>query len=203
MTRRRYARSGTTCAILRVVERSVGFGPIATRQARVLILGSLPGVRSLADSEYYAQPQNAFWNIMGALIGAGPQLAYAARLERLTRYRIALWDVIRSAVRAGSMDSAIERNTIRANDFVTFLSAHPRIELVCFNGKTAASLWRRMVVPTLPPEHAAIGTQVLPSTSPAYASMRVDRKLERWRAALEPLDLGFAPRRERCARDSS
>ena len=189
MTQRLPAKSRATLASSirrREAARSIGFGPVATPQARVLILGSLPGVRSLADREYYAQPQNAFWRIMDALIGAGPQLPYAARLERLKRRGIALWDVIRSAVRAGSMDSAIERNTIHANDFAAFFTAHSRIELVCFNGQTAANLWRRTVVPALSLEHASIATRILPSTSPAYASMRLDGKLERWHEALEP-----------------
>ena len=165
---------------------SIGLSPIADSCARVLILGSLPGVRSLAQNEYYAQPQNAFWRIMDALIGAGPSLDYERRVERVRASGLAVWDVIRAAVRAGSLDSAIDRATIEANDFATFFAAHRELVLVCFNGRTAAELWRRRVVPTLTREWRAIETRVLPSTSPAYAGMPFEEKLRRWRAALAP-----------------
>lgn len=165
---------------------SIGFPPVATRNARVLILGSLPGVRSLVDAQYYAQPQNAFWRIMDELIDAGPQVDYALRLERMKARRIALWDVVRSAVRPGSMDSAIRRDTIEANDFAGFFATHREIALVCFNGRTAAELWKRRVSPILPEEHARVATTVLPSTSPAYAGMAFAEKLSRWRGVLGP-----------------
>ena len=177
--------------------RSVGFAPIAAPDARVLILGSLPGVRSLRDNEYYAQPQNAFWRIMGALIGAGPDVDYALRLERMKTHRLALWDVIRSAVRAGSMDNAIARDTIKPNDFAAFLATHAEIVHVCFNGRTAAALWKREVAPTLPAEHARLVTSLLPSTSPAYAGMPYREKLESWRAVLSPYCAANVVRRRR------
>ncbi len=161
---------------------SSGFPPVARRDARVLILGSLPGVRSIQEQQYYAQPRNAFWRIMGELAGAGPRLGYAARLSQLKRHRIALWDVAAAAVRPGSLDSAIVHASVEANDFGAFLAAHRRIELICFNGAKAAELFRRLVLPALGEPFASIPSQRMPSTSPAHAGMPYARKLEAWSA---------------------
>jgi hypoxanthine-DNA glycosylase len=166
------------------VALSVGFPPVADDRARVLVLGSLPGRRSLEAREYYAQPQNAFWRIMGRLFGAEPSLAYEQRLTRLRAARIALWDVLAAGEREGSLDTSIVRASMVVNDFGSFLADHREIELVCFNGRTAAELYRRRVVPQLGAEPAALATRLLPSTSPAYASLRFEQKLERWSVAL-------------------
>jgi TDG/mug DNA glycosylase family protein len=163
---------------------SVGFPPVATPRATVLILGSLPGKLSLERGEYYAQPRNAFWPMMGRLYGASPELPYAERLRRLTGQEIALWDVCASAHRPGSLDSAIRHSTIVPNDFTTFLAGHRRIALICFNGAKAESLYRRKVLPGLPAPARDIRRALLPSTSPAHAAMRFDEKLRRWKAAL-------------------
>ena len=163
---------------------SVGFPPVADARARVLVLGTLPGRRSLEAREYYAQPQNAFWRIMGRLFGAEPQLPYEQRLEKLHAARVAVWDVLAAGEREGSLDSSIVPRSIVVNDFGSFLARHGRIELVCFNGRTAAELYRRKVVPQLTPERAALATRLLPSTSPAYASLRFEQKLALWSAAL-------------------
>jgi hypoxanthine-DNA glycosylase len=150
----------------------------------VLVLGSLPGVKSLEMHEYYAQPHNAFWRIMGRLFGAEPALPYAARLEQLRAHGIAVWDVLAAGEREGSLDSSIVPSTIVVNGFGEFLAQHRGIRSILFNGNTAAGLYRRKVHPGLAPEQAAITTQVLPSTSPAYATLRFEQKLERWAAAL-------------------
>jgi len=160
---------------------SRGFPPIAAPDARVLILGSLPGQASLAAGQYYAQPQNAFWKIMGELFGAGPELAYAERAGRLRAQGIALWDVCAAAVRPGSLDAAIERDSILINDFTGFHAAHPRIAHVCANGGTAFRLYQQRVQPVLPVRHAALPLHRLPSTSPAHATLRFAQKLEQWR----------------------
>jgi hypoxanthine-DNA glycosylase len=164
---------------------SVGFPPIADARARVLVLGSLPGRRSLEMSQYYAQPQNAFWRIMGALFGAGLDVPYDERAARLRDRGIALWDVVAAAEREGSLDTSIVGASIVVNDFASFFARHRGIELVCFNGGKAAELYRRRVLATLPPLAAAVPTRSLPSTSPAHASLRFEQKLERWAAALE------------------
>ena len=169
------------------VPLSVGFPPVANARARVLVLGSLPGRKSLELREYYAQPYNAFWRIMGALVGADSKLAYGKRLAKLRASGLAVWDVLASGEREGSLDSAIVQSTILCNDFNGFFASHTKIRAVCFNGNTAANLYRRKVLPGLEPAWAALATHVLPSTSPAYASLRFEQKLERWSACLRPL----------------
>ena len=168
------------------VALSVGFPPIADAAARVLVLGSLPGRKSLDLREYYAQPYNVFWRIMGELFGAGPTLEYQARLVRLRAHGVAVWDVLAAGEREGSLDSAIVPTSIVVNDFNAFFGRHRRIGLICFNGNTAAGLFRRKVQPDLAPEWAAIERHALPSTSPAYASLRFEQKLARWAAVLGP-----------------
>jgi len=163
---------------------SVGFPPIADGAARVLVLGSLPGRKSLEMGQYYAQPHNAFWKIMEALFRAGPTLPYEERLTRLRAHGIAVWDVLAAGEREGSLDSAIVRSSMVVNDFGRFFAAHPRIGLICFNGGTAAALFRRSVQPSLGSEWAGVDTHVLPSTSPAHAALRFEQKLARWSAAL-------------------
>lgn len=161
-----------------------GFPPIADAHARVLILGSLPGQESLRQQQYYAQPRNAFWKIMGALFGAGPESTYTERAQRLVRNGIALWDVCAAAQRPGSLDAAIVHASVVPNDFAAFLAAHPHIGLIGFNGGKAAALYRRLVLPGLPTALAAIRCETLPSTSPAHAAMRFEQKLARWAAVL-------------------
>jgi hypoxanthine-DNA glycosylase len=162
-----------------------GFPPIADAQARVLILGSLPGQVSLRRQQYYAQPQNAFWKIMGRLFDAGPELPYDERARRLVAQGIALWDVCAAAQRPGSLDASIVHSSVVANDFAAFIESHPRVHLICFNGAKAADLYRRIVLPTLPATLRPVGYETLPSTSPAHASMRFDEKLARWSVVLD------------------
>ena len=129
--------------------KSASFQAVAGPDARVLILGTLPGEVSLKKREYYAQPRNAFWQIMSEMVGAELTLPYAERLRRLVTHRIALWDVCHRAMRPGSADSAIQPATIRPNNIYRFLNAHTAVELICFNGAKASALFRRYVVPTL------------------------------------------------------
>jgi hypoxanthine-DNA glycosylase len=162
-----------------------GFPPIADAHARVLILGSLPGQVSLRHQQYYAQPQNAFWKIMGRLFGAGPELSYEERAQRLIEQGIALWDVCAAAQRPGSLDAAIVHSSVVPNDLAAFIEAHPGVGLICFNGGKAADLYRRLVLPGLPARLRSIRTEALPSTSPAHAAMPFEEKLTRWAAVLQ------------------
>jgi hypoxanthine-DNA glycosylase len=164
---------------------SVGFPPVADPRARVLVLGSLPGPVSLRERQYYAQPRNAFWRIMGVLFGAAQERPYEDRLRRLLRHRVALWDVCASADRPGALDAAIRRASVVPNDLATFFVTHRELRLICFNGQAAADLYRRRVLPGLPAELQVLRHEVLPSTSPAYAAMTFERKLERWRIVRE------------------
>ncbi|MCC5793361.1 MAG: DNA-deoxyinosine glycosylase [Chromatiales bacterium] len=162
-----------------------GFPPIARPNARLLILGSMPGQRSLAEQQYYAQPQNAFWIIMGALFGADPTLPYAERCARLAQGRVALWDVLARCHRPGSLDQKIRLRDAELNDFDSFFEAHRLICAVACNGQLAARLFRQRVVPRLR-AGTTLQVHVLPSTSPALASMTAAEKIERWRQTLAP-----------------
>ena len=160
-----------------------GFPPIANRKARVLILGSMPSEASLAAGQYYAYRHNQFWRIAGDLCGFEPAAPYAWRKAALRRAGIALWDVVQSCVRKGSLDSAIQADSIRVNDFASFLAAHPSIRRICFNGRKAESAWRRRVESTLP-RMCRLEYRLLPSTSPAHAGMSYRSKLRVWRSAI-------------------
>ncbi|MDP2030407.1 MAG: DNA-deoxyinosine glycosylase [Thiobacillus sp.] len=161
------------------------FPPIADAHARVLILGSLPGQISLQRQQYYAQPHNAFWKIMGRLFDASPELPYAERTQHLVQNGIALWDVCASAQRPGSLDAAIVHSSVVSNELAAFIESHPGISLICFNGGKAAELYRRQVLPGWPATVRAIRTETLPSTSPAHAAMPFEEKLTRWAAVLQ------------------
>lgn len=161
--------------------RHAGFPAVANGRAEVLILGTLPGRMSLQAVEYYANPRNGFWSIMGRLLDSNIDVPYAQRKRMLTRNRIALWDVLAAARRPGSLDSSIVASSLEPNDFRRFFRSHPRVRLVCFNGKKAADLYRRVVLPSLGTEAALTRYESLPSTSPAHAAMSFGRKLARWR----------------------
>lgn len=157
-----------------------GFSPIAQVDATVLILGSMPGVCSLEKQQYYAQLRNAFWAIMGRLFKAGVDLPYEERLNVLKANRIALWDVLRTCERPGSLDSSINEATAKPNDFEIFFGQHNQIRQIFFNGLTASKIYMRKVRPNLGPQFDSISHAVLPSTSPAHASMTLDEKAEKW-----------------------
>jgi TDG/mug DNA glycosylase family protein len=162
------------------MRRLVAFRPVAAKDARVLILGSMPGQASLVAGRYYAYPHNAFWPIMGELFGAGPELDYRSRLARLKRAKVALWDVLASCERRGSLDSNIDARSMVPNDFAAFLAKHPHIRHVCFNGATAERCFRLRVLPLLGEAGKALQLRRLPSTSPANASLSRPRKLAAW-----------------------
>jgi hypoxanthine-DNA glycosylase len=164
--------------------RSDGFPPIARADATILILGSLPGQRSIDAGQYYAHPQNAFWKIMSSLYGIDGN--YEERCACLIECRIALWDVLASSVRPGSLDASIQTDTATANDFGRFISTHANIRLIAFNGRKAQQLFRKFV--RMEDENDLlrhIESTVLPSTSPAYAAMPFSGKLSAWKTALD------------------
>jgi hypoxanthine-DNA glycosylase len=147
--------------------------PVGSNDARLLILGSLPGEASLRAQRYYAHPQNQFWRLLGAAIGEHlAEMDYEQRLERLAARRIALWDVVRDARREGSLDGAIRGAT--SNELAGYVSAHPRLRAIAFNGQAAARLGRLSLG-----EKGDLDLIDLPSSSPAY-TLPVASKLERW-----------------------
>jgi TDG/mug DNA glycosylase family protein len=164
--------------------RIASFPYVSRRDASVLILGSMPGEASLQAGQYYAHPRNAFWPIMCELLGLPAGASYRERLAALREGGIALWDVLESCQRAGSLDSDIKPDTLVVNDFASFFAAHGRIALVCFNGATAERYYRRHVEP-------ALGSRVpesvrLPSTSPAHAALTLADKVAAWRNVITP-----------------
>ena len=153
-----------------------GLAPVIDARTRILILGSFPGAASLAAQQYYAHPRNALWPILSALTGddlAG--LPYGERLPRLLAHGFGLWDVLGACERQGSLDSAIRKPA--ANDFARLRELCPQLETVGFNGQTSGKF---------APQFAQAGYRavVLPSTSPAHASLTLAQKLELWRALL-------------------
>lgn len=158
------------------------FLPVSDAEARVLILGSMPGNKSLEQNQYYAHPSNAFWKIMGELIDAKPDIPYEERLCLLKSSGIALWDVLASCERKSSLDSHIRKES--ANDFASFFAQHPHITRVLFNGSKAEQCFRKFVQDkqVLPP----LQFRRLPSTSPAHAGMRYADKLLAWQAVICP-----------------
>jgi hypoxanthine-DNA glycosylase len=164
------------------------FPPVIGPAPRVLILGSVPGVASLEQQQYYAKPQNAFWRIMGALFDAGPGLAYPDRLERLTAQHIALWDVLASCIRPGSLDSSIDLASAQINDLTGLLRAQPTLSFVFFNGRKAEQMYRRWVLAEAQSINPHVRYYGMPSTSPAMATLTFAEKLDRWRMLRRCLD---------------
>jgi hypoxanthine-DNA glycosylase len=148
----------------------------------VLILGSLPGRLSLEMQQYYAQPRNTFWKLLGRLYGFEAQQPYADRLSALNGHGVAVWDVCAAAHRPGSLDADISDESVIANDFGSFLLHHPRIHTIFFNGQKAATLYGQRVLPGLPPPLQALNYVILPSSSPAHAAVPFSVKLRRWSA---------------------
>ena len=148
--------------------------PVGSTDARLLILGSLPGEASLRAQRYYAHPQNQFWLLLGAAIGEKlAAMPYEERLSRLAKRGIALWDVVGEAHRHGSLDGAIRGAT--PNQLANFVATHPRLRAVAFNGKTAARLGRPALA-----EVSNVRLVDLPSSSPAY-TLALALKAEQWK----------------------
>ena len=158
----------------------ISFDPIVGDNAHILILGSMPGVQSLKQQQYYAHPRNAFWPIMAELFEASIEWTYQQRCQHLIDNHIAVWDVLKACNRPGSLDQHIDSASIVANDFNTFLKQHPKIERLCFNGGKAAQLFKRHVSPVLEPAFKDRAQFSLPSTSPAHAAMTFKQKLCLW-----------------------
>jgi hypoxanthine-DNA glycosylase len=139
---------------------------------------------SLEKQRYYAQPYNAFWRIMGDLVGASPAVPYRERLALLRENQIAVWDVCAAAIRDGSLDSSIDFASIEANDIAGFLRKHPQVTQICFNGRKAQEIYRRKVRREPSELFERVRYTPLPSTSPAHAGMPYPQKVALWRKAL-------------------
>lgn len=155
-------------------QRQRCFPPVVDAHTSVLILGSLPGVQSLAKAQYYGNRQNAFWRLMSAVLATDlVGLDYAARLQTLLAQGFGLWDVVAEAQRAGSLDSAIRQRD--DNDLLALLARYPTIRTIGFNGATAARLGLKI----LGERAAHYRIVALPSSSPAY-TLPYEEKLLQW-----------------------
>lgn len=171
---------------------STGLAPVWRSDAKILILGSLPGVASLKAAQYYAHPRNQCWPILGRLFGINPQLDYPAKLMAAQMQGIAFWDLVKSASRQGSLDSAIVSASMTQNRLVDLLIELPQLQHIVLNGQKAAQLFLQqskhdqILADWLMQEHLKTGLRwhCLPSTSPAYAAMSFEQKVACWRQAL-------------------
>lgn len=157
-------------------EKKRCFDAVVDQRTRLLVLGSLPGEKSLALQEYYGNRQNKFWLLMSEVIGVElVPLDYSSRLKALLEHGVGLWDVVAEAHRHGSLDSRIRaRND---NDLCALLARHPNIKAIGFNGGTAAKLGMKVLG-----SHAAnYQIEELPSSSPAY-TLSYAKKAVRWQA---------------------
>lgn len=163
------------------------FAPIADKNAEILILGSMPGCASLAANQYYAHKRNAFWRIIAELLQFDAALPYVAKTHALKSAGIALWDVLHSCKREGSLDAKIEADTLVANDFQHFFQMHQKIKRVFFNGAKAEVCFNQHVLSKH--DFSALRFTRLPSTSPAHAAMSFECKRDAWRLILDDKQL--------------
>ena len=162
------------------------FLPVIKPGANILILGSMPGKQSLQVDQYYAHPRNTFWRIFCNLFNIDEKLIlgvdkYKEKIARLEEANIALWDVLQSCTRESSLDADIIESSVIANDFSTFFNTHQSIRHIYFNGAKAEQLYKRHVIPTLSDQQSQLPMTRLPSTSPAYAAMCFQEKMQEWR----------------------
>jgi len=153
--------------------RKSSFAPVVDSNTRLLILGSLPGEKSLAEQRYYAHPRNMFWHLVGAVIDSDlVALPYDQRLAALLAHRIGLWDTIASATRPGSLDAAIREAA--HNPLADLAATLPDLRAVGFNGATSAKTGRKLLA------DGGLALIDLPSSSPAHAAMPLAEKTQRW-----------------------
>ena len=155
-----------------------GLGPVVFTDPNILILGTMPGDRSLASAEYYAHPSNAFRKLLFEAHGERFSAGYDNFLDLLNRKHIALWNVIRSCTRHGSGDKAI--GNVVPNDLLSFVASHETISMICFESKKAAMLYDRYF-----PRQPDITYATLASASALFAKMSYEQKLTQWKAVFD------------------
>lgn len=153
------------------------FLPISHSSIEILILGSMPGEKSLQEQEYYAHPQNRFWKMLATITNSSMPTNYEEKIKLLEVHNIGLWDVVFEAKRIGSLDSAIEDES--PNDIESFIQYHPKLKTIGFNGKKSEALFKKYFK-----QKSHIRYLLLPSTSPANAGIGFDEVCERWKELL-------------------
>ena len=162
------------------------FEPVIGNNPKVLILGSIPGIASLEARQYYAHPRNAFWSIMAELFDVEWSNDYESKIQQVKCFPVVLWDTLKACHREGSLDSAITKDQLQANDIVGLLEKVPSIRLIAFNGAASEKYFKQTVGKLLNKDpHPELIR--LPSTSPAHASKNFKQKLEDWNVILEYL----------------
>jgi len=177
-----------SCAIIRDptdLSRIIGFPAIENAEAKILILGSMPSEVSLLKQQYYGHNRNAFWPIMMTLFSERIDWDYCQRQQILLVQQVAVWDVLQSCQRKGSLDTNIVMASVEVNDFITFFNQHRKIDTVFFNGAKAEAMYRKYVLSSLPEQYDYLHYHRLPSTSPAHAAMSLEEKTQRWRTILQ------------------
>jgi len=160
----------------------LSFDPEIGHKPAVLILGSMPGRRSLETSQYYAHPRNYFWKIMGEILGFDPSLSYQKRISNLQSAGIGLWDVLKACERENSLDQNIRPESEIPNELGIFLEEHQSIRAIAFNGAKSWQAFNHLVMPNLPPiTLSQVELRQMPSTSPANAGISYIDKLESWK----------------------
>ena len=158
------------------------FEPIIDDNCRVLILGSMPGVKSLEAQEYYAHPQNRFWQLVAQLCNEKLDFAdYAAKKAMLLKHHLALWDTLSYCEREGSLDSDITEEL--PNDIVGLLARYPKITTIICNGGKAANVFKKHFAKNLP---HGVCVHYLHSTSPANARMNLQALADEWQPHIKP-----------------
>ncbi len=152
------------------------FKPSIDANSKVLILGSMPGVKSLEEQQYYAHPQNRFWKVLGRICNTDnlQELAYSQKLTILLQNGIALWDTIESCKREGSLDSDIQNEI--PNDIKNLLKKYPNIKTICLNGNKSYSAFKKYFPDLL----QKYNCYKMPSTSPANARYSLDMLVQEW-----------------------
>lgn len=158
------------------------FPPIVNSNSQVLLLGTMPGDRSLSLQQYYGHAGNHFWKLIYNLFGEPLETDYAARKLFLLNHQIALWDVLESCTCEGSLDSNIKNEVV--NDFGTFYLQYPQIKHVFFDSRKAEEFYLRHVKKS--PDKIY---HLLPSPSGANASKSFEQKLDAWKELLLYLNL--------------
>jgi hypoxanthine-DNA glycosylase len=153
--------------------KKYSFEPISSKEATILILGTMPGEQSIALNQYYGHARNNFWKLLFTIFQRPFSNHYEDRKALIINNKVALWDVLQVCERQGSLDSAIKNEV--ANDFNHFMKNHINIKHIFFNGQKAASYFKKYVI-----LDTNYQTTTLPSTSPANAGKTFEQKLAEW-----------------------